>query len=124
MSQFFHCDGVTLWNPSNGTARLFLHQVSFYENELALPSGIGPMVDDDAAVDPPVLHAFATALVRWRLTARHPVLSALSDGFVATALVLAERAGRPVPLPDPAAPDGGALGLPAKAGELSRAMTR
>ena len=35
MSQFFDLDGVTLWNPSNGAARLFLRHVA-----LPLPNSV------------------------------------------------------------------------------------
>ncbi|MEU9116826.1 DUF6086 family protein [Streptomyces sp. NPDC048483] len=93
MSQYFDLGDQTLWNPSNGASRLFLRQVAVFEAELDLPSGIGPMQDDQCQIDPTAFHAFAEALlVRHRRTS-HAVMIALSDGFVATVLVLAERAG-------------------------------
>jgi len=41
MSQYFDMGDETLWNPSNGVARLFLLQVAVFETELGLPSGVG-----------------------------------------------------------------------------------
>ncbi|NBE50571.1 DUF6086 family protein [Streptomyces boluensis] len=123
MSQYFECDGVTLWNPSNGVAGLFLRQVALYEVELGSASGIGPMEDDEATVDPLALRAFATALLARYGRTRHPVLMALSDGFVATALVLADRAGAaPAAEAFDAAGAARAAVLRERAQELGRAM--
>ncbi|MEV7373784.1 DUF6086 family protein [Streptomyces sp. NPDC090301] len=89
MSQYFLMGGETLWNPSNGASRMFQRQVAVFEAELELPSGIGPMENDEAQISP---EAFVDALlVRHRRT-RHAILLALSDGFTAVVLVLAERA--------------------------------
>jgi hypothetical protein len=41
---------------------LFLRQVALFEEELALPSGIGPMEQDEAQIDPAVLEAFVEAM--------------------------------------------------------------
>ena len=93
MSQYYEADGVTLWNPSNGPSRLFLRQLPLFEAEVGLPSGIGPMVSDAAIVSPASFGEFASALLAWRAQTSHPVLQALSDGFISVCLVLAERAG-------------------------------
>ncbi|MFJ9855194.1 DUF6086 family protein [Streptomyces sp. NPDC101150] len=70
-----------------------MRQVSVYEAELGLPSGIGPMQADESQIDAVVFNAFVDALLAWHRRASHAVMAALSDGFVATVLVLAERAG-------------------------------
>lgn len=93
MSQFYDMGDQTLWNPSNGASRLFMSQVSVYQAELGLPSGIGSMQADECQIDPLVFKEFVDALLRWHRRTSHAVMAALSEGFVATVLVLAERAG-------------------------------
>ncbi|GFE12633.1 hypothetical protein Sgleb_06800 [Streptomyces glebosus] len=96
MSQYFGMGEETLWNPSNGAARLFLRQIAVFEAELGLPSGVGPMENDECQVDPVALGAFANALLAQHQRTRHAIVLALSEGFLATLLVLAERAGAEV----------------------------
>ncbi|MFJ3205918.1 DUF6086 family protein [Streptomyces sp. NPDC086989] len=93
MSQYYDMGDQTLWNPSNGASRLFISQVSVYQAELGLPSGIGPMQADECQIDPLVFKEFVDALIAWHRRTSHAVMTALSEGFVATVLVLAERAG-------------------------------
>ncbi|MEU6971995.1 DUF6086 family protein [Kitasatospora aureofaciens] len=93
MSQYYDLGDRTLWNPSNGVSRLFLRQLADFEAELELPSGVGPMVNDEARIDPVAFGVFVRALAAWYQRSRHGVLRALSGGFVATILALAERAG-------------------------------
>ncbi|MFE0186907.1 DUF6086 family protein [Streptomyces sp. NPDC058989] len=99
MSQYFDLGERTLWNPSNGAARLFLGQVSAFETELGLASGIGPMRNDESQIDPAALKMFVDALLERHLRTDHAIVIALSESFLATMLVLAERAdvrlGRP-----------------------------
>ncbi|WP_308401243.1 DUF6086 family protein [Streptomyces sp. AC512_CC834] len=102
MSQYFDVGDETLWNPSNGAARLFLRQVAVYEAELGIPSGVGEMVNDECQVDPGAYERFVNALVEWHYKTHHRIIHALSRGFVATALALANRAGAEVRFPDAA----------------------
>ncbi|WP_405407136.1 DUF6086 family protein [Streptomyces decoyicus] len=92
MSQYYDMGDQTLWNPSNGASRLFMSQVNIYEAEVGLPSGIGPMKADEYQIDPTVFKAFVDALLAWHRRTSHAVMTLLSEGFVATVLVLAERA--------------------------------
>ena len=144
MSQYYDLGDRTLWNPSNGASRLFLRQVAVHEAELDLLSGIGPMRNDESAIDPAAFETFANALLAWHRATIHGVMVALSEGFVATVLVLAERADielnwqvddpsesrerRNVQVPAPAAPDADAdawaTALREKARELGRFMAR
>ncbi|WP_037605976.1 DUF6086 family protein [Streptacidiphilus rugosus] len=120
MSQYFELGGQTLWNPSNGVARMFLRQVAVFETELGLPSGIGEMRDDECQIDPAAYAAFVDSLLARHVRTTHAVLIALSEGFVTTVLVLAERAGI-----EPGRPDGGAAGVReemARLREASRAL--
>lgn len=102
MSQYYELDGTTLWNPSNGASRLFLNQVGFFEEELGVSSGIGPMESDACEVTPVVLEVFLATVLAWRGRTAHAVVQALSDGFLATLLVIAERAGITTPWAAPA----------------------
>ncbi|MFE0458421.1 DUF6086 family protein [Kitasatospora sp. NPDC058965] len=132
MSQYYDMGDETLWNPSNGASRLFLRQVGIFEEELGLPSGIGPMESDECQVDPGVLEVFATALLARHRGTHHAVVRALTEGFVITMLALAERAGvavrwEPPPSIDPATGEDGqdwSEELRRKTRELGRSMAR
>ncbi|MFE5484032.1 DUF6086 family protein [Streptomyces sp. NPDC056527] len=146
MSQYFDIGDETLWNPSNGASRLFQRQVAVFEAELELPSGIGPMENDECQISPDTFETFVNALLAKHRTTSHSIWLALCDGFTATVLVLAERAGITVdwaryaaapnaPLEDvqvstvtgmSAPADGGAwaAGLRERARELGRRMPR
>ncbi|MFF7006376.1 DUF6086 family protein [Streptomyces fimicarius] len=52
MCQYLDMGDETLWNPSNGASRMFQRQVTIFEVELALPSGIGPMENISARSAP------------------------------------------------------------------------
>ncbi|WP_327178470.1 DUF6086 family protein [Streptomyces sp. NBC_01335] len=92
MSQYYDLGDRTLWNPSNGASRLFMSQVTVYQAEVGLPSGIGPMEADECQIDPIAFAAFVDALLTWHGKTRHAVMATLSEGFVATVLALAEKA--------------------------------
>lgn len=146
MSQYFDIGDETLWNPSDGAARLFLRQVAVFEAELGLASGFGPMENDECRIDPVAFGAFVQALLARHRRTSHTILLALSEGFVATVLVLAQRAGVEIdrarlehspdgPLSDiqvsprtglSTLAEGGAwsAALWARAAELNRAMAR
>ncbi|MFI1867591.1 DUF6086 family protein [Streptomyces jumonjinensis] len=93
MSQYYDLGAETLWNPSQGASRAFRRHVALHEAELGVPSGIGPMVNDECRIDPAVFAVFVDALLARHRRTRHAVLLALSEGFTATVLALALRAG-------------------------------
>ncbi|MFD8025759.1 DUF6086 family protein [Streptomyces lavendulae] len=93
MSQYFDLGDETLWNPSNGASRMFMRQVAVFEAELELRSGIGPMENDECQISPEIFETFINALLAKHRRTSHAIWLALSEGFVGTALVLAERAG-------------------------------
>ncbi|MGW7367360.1 DUF6086 family protein [Streptomyces sp. NPDC054841] len=105
MSMYFDIGDETLWNPSNGAGRLFVRQVEIFEAELKLPSGIGQGKywgdPDTLEVDPAMYAEFVHGLVAWHCRTGHSVILALSEGFVATAVALARRAGIEVDMPEP-----------------------
>lgn len=106
MSQYFDVGDETLWNPSDGAARLFLRYVRLYEEELGVPSGFGPMENDECKIDPAVFETFVNTLLRWHDSRSHHVIDALSRGFTATVLILAERARIEPRRPEPFGCDG------------------
>ncbi|MGW1726837.1 DUF6086 family protein [Streptomyces sp. NPDC002306] len=146
MSQYFDIGDETLWNPSNGASRMFQRHVAVFEAELELPSGIGLMENDECQISPATFETFVNALLAKHRGMSHAVWLALSEGFTATVLVLAERAGIKVdwarhgaspetPLEDvqvftvtgmstPAEGAAWATALRAKAQELGRCMPR
>ncbi|MFD7974312.1 DUF6086 family protein [Streptomyces sp. NPDC059071] len=146
MSQYFDIGDETLWNPSNGASRMFQRQVAVFEAELELPSGIGPMENDECQINLDTFETFVNALLMKHRRTSHAIWLALSEGFTATVLVLAERAGIKVdwarhgtapegPLEDvqvsavtgmsaPSEGEAWAAGLREKAQELSRRMPR
>ncbi|MDQ1006092.1 hypothetical protein QFZ82_000577 [Streptomyces sp. V4I23] len=93
MSQYFDLGDETLWNPSNGASRMFQRQVAVFESELELPSGIGPMENDECQIHPATFKTFVNALLAQHRRTSHAIILALSEDFVAIVLVLAERAG-------------------------------
>ncbi|GEC07992.1 hypothetical protein SSP24_56470 [Streptomyces spinoverrucosus] len=93
MSQYFEIADETVWNPSNGASRIFQRQVAVFEAELGLPSGIGPMENDECQIDRAAFETFVNALLAQHRRTSHAIVLALSEGFTATVLVLAERAG-------------------------------
>ncbi|MEU1001337.1 DUF6086 family protein [Streptomyces tibetensis] len=104
MSMYVDIGDETLWNPSNGAGRLFVRQIEVFEAELELPSGIGHKHQGDPdtlEIDPVVFAEFARGLVAWHCRTAHSVILALSEGFVATAVALARRAGIEVEMPPP-----------------------
>nr|WSZ16308.1 DUF6086 family protein [Streptomyces canus] len=105
MSMYFDIGDEMLWNPSSGAGRLFLRQIEVFEAELKLPSGIGQGQywgdPDTLEVDPAVYAEFVRGLVAWHCRTGHSVILALSEGFVATAVALARRAGIEVEMPEP-----------------------
>lgn len=109
MSMYFNSGDETLWNPSNGAGRLFLRQIEVFEAELGTPSGIGQGKywgdPDTLEVDPVVFAEFVHGLVAWHSRTGHFVILALSEGFVATAVALARRAGIEVEMPEPGTAD-------------------
>ncbi|MEU6124855.1 DUF6086 family protein [Streptomyces sp. NPDC047123] len=92
MSQNFDLGDETLWNPSNAVSRMFQRQIEVFEAELELPSGMGPMENDECQISPDIFETFVNALLTQHRKSIHAVWLALSEGFTVTVLVLAERA--------------------------------
>lgn len=100
MSQFFQVGDQVLWNPSNGVAGLFIRSAEALAPETGLPTGLGPMENDECDVDLATFAAFVSALIRRYERSNHLILHSLMEGFIATALVLVERGGAELPVSD------------------------
>ncbi|AEV82323.1 hypothetical protein ACWT_1305 [Actinoplanes sp. SE50] len=97
MSQYFEVGDLVLWNPSNGVARLYARTGEAVAPLVELPTGIGPMIADEYEIDLDVFVAFVDALTGYYLGAQHPILRSLMEGFLATSIVMVQRAGRELP---------------------------
>ena len=135
MSQYFQVGDLILWNPSNRVAELFVRTSEAVAPLVAAPTGIDAMHADEYEVDLDAFVGFIDALVKQYVSSSHAILRSLLEGFLATSLVLVDRAGRSVPsLHAPAALDPrdvsvssegiGALGDPARLRELADALAR
>ncbi|MFE2599810.1 DUF6086 family protein [Streptomyces sp. NPDC059396] len=122
MSQYYEMGDRTLWNPSSGVSRLFLRQVALYEAELGVPSGFGPMEADVSRIDPAGFTAFVDALLVRHSKTRNAVMKTLSEGFVVTVLVLAQKAGIEMAALSGAGGESWAVGLLERAREMRRHM--
>jgi hypothetical protein len=93
VSKYFKVDGLTLWNPSNGVARLFVRSAEAMVEFAGCEVGMVDTGWDSYEVDPVAFGAFVEALAHGYLRSNHPVLRVLLEGLLATALVLIDRAG-------------------------------
>jgi hypothetical protein len=96
VSQYFQVGDQVLWNPSNVVAELFVRTAEALAPTAGVSTGIGPMEADEYQIDMAAFDAFVDALVRRYVASRHPILNSMLEGFIATALVLVQRAGRSV----------------------------
>ena len=90
-----------MWNPSNGVGLLFVRTAQAMEPLVDLPCGIKPALHianaDEWAIDLYVFQQFVHALADRYQRSTHLILRALTEGFVATAMVMLERAGGEAP---------------------------
>ncbi len=96
MSQYFEVGDLVLWNPANGVAGLFVRTSEAVAPLVELPTGIGPCVNDEYEIDLDLFVPFVEALTGRYLRANHPILVSMIEGFLATAIVMVQRAGRDV----------------------------
>ncbi|MEV0659968.1 DUF6086 family protein [Actinomadura luteofluorescens] len=89
MSQYFQNGDDVLWNPATRVAGLFLDMAEAHARMLGIPSGLGPMEEDECQVDVQAFASFTDALVRYHANSSHRILKSLMEGFVATALAIA-----------------------------------
>ena len=139
MSRYFWHGEQLLWNPSNQVGVLFIRTAETLAAVEELPTGIGPMRAAEHQINLPAYGNLVDALARRYLASRHLSHRSLIEGFLATALVLIQRAGHDLPaLSAPPQPSGqdvsvgpGGMAAPGNAErllrlteELARAMPR
>lgn len=105
VSQYYDVGDRVLWNPSMGVSHLFSGLVPVFEDRVGVPSGIGPMLSDESQVDPAALAVFAQALLDWDIRTGHFINRTMSEGFTATILALAFRAGITITWPPAPTPE-------------------
>jgi hypothetical protein len=97
MSRYFRAGGLSLWNPSNGVAVLFVRTGEAIATTTEVPSGLGPLIADEHEIDPEAFAVFVDALTEEYRSSDHPILRSLLEGFLAIAIVLVDRSGRDLP---------------------------
>jgi hypothetical protein len=88
---------VGLWRAGDRVAGLFLGHAALLADFLGVPSGLGNVIDAECRVDDSLLDAFCVASLTEYGATDQGIQRALTVGCIATALVLLDRAGRPVP---------------------------
>ena len=97
VSCLFEIGDTVLWNPSNTVARIFKGEAEAIASAFHVASGLGDIIEDECEVDLPAFEKFLAEAMRQYHQTAHPILRSLMTGFIATALVLAERAGGRLP---------------------------
>lgn len=90
-------DAPVLWQVEAAVARLFAGEAALVAALLGVPSGVGEVTADRCALDLPAFSAFCATAVAQYATTNQAVQRALTVGFIATALVLLDRAGHSLP---------------------------
>ena len=122
MSQYYEVDGEPVWNPGTLSSAVFLANVRAYEGLLEVPSGFGPMLNDECRIDAPAFEGFVNAVLVWWDRTGSLVIDTLAKGFVATLVTLAEKAGVEVRWPERSEVAGRAEGVRRVAAQLRGAM--
>jgi hypothetical protein len=93
VSCFFQIGEDDVWNPANLVARTFHAEVLALEKVFEVPSGLGPITDDECRIDNRDFTPFVATLLREYQKTNHTVLRSLLEGVIGVGLVLLERAG-------------------------------
>ncbi|XVJ76703.1 DUF6086 family protein [Streptomyces sp. JH002] len=88
---------MSLWNPSNSAARIFVGHVLTLSNEMAIDSGVGEIIEDECEIDENAFSAFLHTLLLKHGNSNNQALRSLLEGVLAIGLVIAERAGWDMP---------------------------
>ncbi|MGW1624780.1 DUF6086 family protein [Streptomyces sp. NPDC002172] len=95
--------GRDIWCPNAEVAQTFVGTAEVFSQVFGLASGIGDPVDGVCLIDFADFGVLCAAAVGRFSGTREGILRSLSLGFIATALVLIDRAGQPaaaMPGPD------------------------
>ncbi|MFJ2605659.1 DUF6086 family protein [Streptomyces sp. NPDC087425] len=103
-SRFHSSDlpGRYLWCADAEVAQAFVGTAEVFSQVFGVPSGVGDPVDGVCFIDFQDFSALCEVAVQRFSGTREGILRSLLLGFVATSLVLIDRAGHPVPaMPGP-----------------------
>ncbi|MFK0111273.1 DUF6086 family protein [Streptomyces sp. NPDC091217] len=90
-----------LWEPQEAVARLFRGHLETVSGLLGAPSRIRDLPDGNCAVDIPGLEEFCDRAIAEYHRSDQGIFRSLTVGFIATVMVLLDRAGCPMPdVPD------------------------
>ncbi|MFD4507715.1 DUF6086 family protein [Streptomyces sp. NPDC058457] len=94
--------GRDIWCPNTEVAQAFVGTAEVFAQVFGVTSGVADPVDGVCLVDFRAFGALCAAAVGRFSGTREGILRSLSLGFIATALVLIDRAGHPAPaMPGP-----------------------
>jgi hypothetical protein len=92
MSYIFEAGDTTVWSPALRVGSLFVTMAECLAAWEGVPTGLSAMASDFYEIDVDVFGAFVQTLLN-DSSAGHPVYDQVLDGFIATCLVMLERAG-------------------------------
>jgi hypothetical protein len=89
-------DEDVLWNPAQRVSQIYMGYVQVLERVLSMESGLVDLHVDEIEVDPDRLAAFARRLLEELVRTNHDVFAAQIRAVLGPAVVMADRAGRPL----------------------------
>ena len=107
MSCIFDVDGEVVWSPALRIGQLFISIAQSLADAAKVDlaeAGFTMMASDYYYVDPQALATFVQGVLAGSVV-KNPSYWELARGFVATCLVMLERTGTPVEVPDEIARD-------------------
>jgi uncharacterized protein DUF6086 len=96
VSYVFDIGNATVWSPALRIGSLFVTMAESLAAWKGTPSGLSAMASDYYEIDSDVFSTFVQTLARDD-SAAHEIFGALTHGFIATCLVMLDRAGVPMP---------------------------
>jgi Family of unknown function (DUF6086) len=89
--------GPDLWRPIEDLALLFKGHSQTVAVATGAPSGVGEYANGGCAVDLPTFERFCREAIAYYHRTDEGLFRSMTVGFIATALALLDRAGRPMP---------------------------
>ncbi len=99
MSYIFEVGDTTVWSPGLRVGALYTRMAECLAEWVGVSSGLSKMANDYYIVDAERFAAFIQALLT-DPSSGHPIFNELTRGFIATSMVMLNRAGVSPHLPD------------------------
>jgi hypothetical protein len=96
MSYIFEAGDATVWSPALRVGSLFVTMAECLANWEGVPTGLSAMASDYYEIDVEAFGALVRALLN-DSSAGHAIFGQILHGFIATCLVMLERAGAALP---------------------------